>query len=352
MKISKYILNLCVLGFIASACEEPKMESVAIPIQFSTSAKEVTISDTRSTRTEDDDSEALIINQISDLKDKDITLYGREYANSAGPNWDFIPGWNATVKASGSNYVFDYATNNHMKYYKPEDGLKYDFTAVFPSVNTNNGVSTSSRGFPFLEIQLEYRPDLMVADSTGIIKPTVSPVVIPLKFEHQLALITFNIYKDIKSQTTPEAESHNIYLNKMTLAGRTIADFNVTTKEFIPVDGISGATIRVPGYPYSDFLVKKEPQKIRDIFLFASNGNEATEQYTFDFIINEKNYKAILPASDKVWEAGKHYIYNMKVVGSDVYIELGNSGDEAIKLIQEKWNDNDMEEEVGIIEGN
>lgn len=357
MRRAKHILNWCLVGIIASACTETELESnntTLFPIQFSASTSGLSVTNSRSTDPNDDDSEAFIARNIADLENKRITLYGTEYANGATTKtWDFMNGWDATVSETSGNYLFDYASANTLKYYKPQNGLKYDFRAVFPALTLGadnlTGVSKNNeKGFPYLKIELEYRPDLMVAVADGAQKPADNSTTIPFRFEHQLALITFNIYKDIESQTSEESESHNIYLNKMTLKGRTIADFNVVTKEFSSMDAISGATIRVPGYPYSDFLIKEEPQKIRDIFLFASNGGEETEQYTFDFIINERTYTALLPLSGKQWEKGKHYIYTMKVVGSDVYIELGKSDDENFKLIQEKWDD----EEIGeIIDG-
>lgn len=355
MRRVRHILNFCLAGFIASACTKTGIESnTELPIQFSGSANEVTVTEVNDSKTFDDDGETFIANNIADLKDRKITLYGTEYANGATNKvWNFIDGWEATVKESGSNFVFDYATGNQMKYYKPQDGLKYDFRAVFPEVSadTASAVSLSTQGFPYLRIKLIHRPDLMVAKADEAIKPVDFPVSIPLKFEHQLALITFNIYKDIETLPAPGTESHSIYLNKMTLAGRTIADFNVVTQEFSSIDGKTGATVRVPGYPYSDFLIKETPEKIRDLFLFVADGDIEAESYTFDFIINEKSYKAVLPASGKRWEKGQNYIYNIKVVGSDVYIELGHSDDESMKLTQEKWDDEDMEGEVGIIEG-
>lgn len=351
MKISKHISILCLLGLSISACTESEVESLAtaIPVQFSAAVSGVTVTGTRSTDAADDESEALIIGDIADLKNKDISLYGTEYANGATDRiWSFIPGWTATVNEIGGNSVFDYATANQMKYYKPETGLKYDFIGIFPLVGgTNTGVSEVGNSLQNLRIELQHRPDFMVAKAVNIDKPGTA-TAIPFRFEHKLALVTFNIYKDLES-LPPGSDGHNVYLNKMTLAGRTIADFNLSTDAFTDVDGISGATIRVPGYPYSSFLVEKgPPKKIRDLFLFPSSGSVTAEQYTFDFIINEKSYKAILPDTGKQWEAGKHYIYNMKVVGSDVYIELGDPDGGEWKLIQEEWEDVDDDD---IIEG-
>lgn len=350
MKIPKYISILCLLGLSVSACTEPEVESLstAVPVQFSAAVNGVTVTGTRSTDAVDDESEALIIGNITDLKDKEISLYGTEYANGATKTWNFIPGWTATVKETGGNHIFDYATANQMKYYKPEAGFSYDFIGIFPLVGgTNTGVSEVGNSFQNLRIELEHRPDFMVAKAENIAKPSTA-TAIPFRFEHKLALVTFNIYKDLES-LPPGSDGHNVYLNKMTLAGRTIANFNLSTNTFTDVDGISGATIRVPGYPYSSFLVEKgEPKKIRDLFLFPSSGSVTAEQYTFEFIINENSYKAILPDTGKQWEAGKHYIYNMKVVGSDVYIELGGPDNDEWKLKQEEWEDVDDDD---IIEG-
>lgn len=346
MKIAKYILSTCLLAFSISACTDPEMgntDVAAVPIQFSAAVNAVTVTGTRST--DDDDSEAFIVNDIADLKDKDITLYGIEYANS--DTADFIPGWLASVKEVGSSYLFDYATGQQLKYYKPENGLKYDFAAVFPPVGSGAGVSKGNKDT--LNIELEYRPDFMVAKNTQLSKPTGNVTVnIPLRFEHQLALVSFYIYKDIES-LPPSSTSHNVYLNKMTLAGRTIANYSLSSSTFTNVDGISGATIRVPGYPYSSFLIEEDnTKKIRDLFLFPSNGTMQEEQYTFEFTINERVYKTILPAPGKTWEAGKQYKYTMKVVGSDVYIELGGPDSAEWKLIQEEWEDVDDDD---IIEG-
>lgn len=355
MKISRYILKLCLACFIFSACTEAEIEKGPFPIQFVGSTNEVEVIHTSTTRAEGDNSDdAIIINNISDLKDKKISLYGIEYANTPTRSWNFMDRWEATVKESNSNYEFDYATVNGMQYYKVEGGLKYDFRAVFPAVddaNTNSGVTVSTKGFPYVDVKLEYRPDLMIAQADGKEKPNTA-TKIPLTFEHQLSLVTFNIYKDIESQQAG-TESHNIYLNKMTLAGRTIADFNLETKELtIDVDGFSGATILVPGLvpgsPYSEFEIIEEPKKIRDLFLFPSDGDavENKLKYTFEFTINERTYSTILPLAGKKWEAGLHYIYNIKVVGSDVYIEVGHEEDDDFKLCQEDWTDVDIDEPI------
>lgn len=348
MKIVRYTLNICLLAFSVAACTAPEIgntDVAAVPIQFAAAVNSVTATGTRSADTNDDESEAFIVNNIAALKDKDISLYGIEYANS--DTAEFIPGWLATVKEVGSIYVFDYATRQQQKYYKPQDGMKYDFTAIFPPVDSGAGVSKVNKDT--LSIELEYRPDFMVAKNRELTKPTGSATVsIPLQFEHQLALVSFYIYKDIES-LPPNSSSHNIYLNKMTLAGRTIANFSLSDNTFTDVDGISGATVRVPGYPYSTFLVEADTtKKIRDLFLFPSNGGVQAEQYTFEFTINEGIYKAILPATGKQWEAGKQYIYTMKVVGSDVYIELGGPDSAEWKLKQEEWEDVDDDD---IIEG-
>lgn len=344
------ILFFCLVGLIATACTETGEEhQTEQPIRFSASAGGVTVMPVTSTKAGNDVSSTFIANSIADLKDSIITLYGTEYLTGATTkSWDFMGGWASTVKQSGSSYAFDYATGNHMKYYMPDDRARYDFRAVFPSVSedTASAVSQTTQGFPHVRVKLKYLPDLMVATVDGAAKNTVPLGSIPLKFEHQLALVTFNIYKDIESQTLPPGESHNIYLNKMTLAGRTIADFNVVDKEFTGVDAKTGATVRVPGYPYSDFLIKKDPEKIRDLFLFAADGNVVAEQYTFDFIINERSYKAVLPGSGKRWEKGLQYIYTIKVVGSDVYVELGDSDDDDMQLEQEEWDDEDMGEPI------
>lgn len=343
MRISRLISGLCLPVFILTACSETELglESTKIPILFSTSVYET---EAISTRAADDNSEALIVNDMAAIKDKDITLFGAEYWNVSTRTWNFIDGWNAIVtEPVTGTYDFDYASGHQMKYFSPQVGLRYDFLAVFPAASSvsESGVSWSDRGAPLMNIKLMYRPDLMVATTTGVTKPSIDSRI-PLNFEHKLVLVTFNIYKDIDSHQSGEPESHSIFLNKMTLAGKTMADFNPFTGEFSEVDAKTGATVRIPGYPYSTFEVEEQPKKIRDIFLFPSAvfGNEL---YDFDFELNENVYNVKLPSSNKKWEAGKHYTYNIKVVGSDVYIELGHEDDD-MKLIQEKWDDEDKGE--------
>lgn len=337
-----YTLIFTTLTLLFCACSESDsvLPQTNIPIQFSTGVNAVSEVTSRA----DDNSEADIINSVSDLVGKQVSLFGAEYLTGNTPtetSWNFMRYWKADVNSGG---VLNYASvpGQQLKYYSPENGFSYNFVAVYPPVGgSNSGVSSNSTGaFPSLRIQLQYRPDLMVADAIGRTKPNAD-VNIPLEFEHQLVLVSFNIYKTPVNPANPL--EHNIYLNKMTMAGRTMADFNPVTKVFSNVNAKTGATIRIPGYPYSSFEVEEAPaKKVRDIFLFTANGDNSTERYEFTFELNEVPYSIILPREGKTWEAGKKYIYNIKVVGSDVYIEVeGDGGSGGTLLQQEKWEDKD-----------
>lgn len=343
------ILVFCLVGLIVAACSETGMEhATEQPIRFAASANGVTVAP--GTKAFVDEGDIFIVNTIADLEDLRITLYGSEYLNGATTKmWDFMNAWEAIVRKSGSSYVFDYAFGDQQqRYFMPDDRARYDFKAIYPLISPNGssaGVSLNALGFPQVDVDLKYRPDLMLATADGVVKNTVSPAPVVLTFEHQLALVTFNIYKDMES---PSTAIHKIFLNKVTLTGRTNAEFNILNKEFSAFQNGADATILEPGYPYSDFLVKNDPEKVCDLFLFAADGNVAAEQYTFDFIINERSYKVVLPASGKTWEKGLHYSYTIRVEGSDVYVELGDSEDDDIHLEQEEWDDEDMNE---VIEG-
>lgn len=342
------ILVFCLLGIIVAACSETGVEQATEhPIRFAASVNGVTV--TPGTKAVVDGGDIFIANSIADLKDLPITLYGSEYLSGATTKlWEFMNAWEAIVRQSGSSYVFDYTFGyRQQQYFMPDDRARYDFRAIYPFIQPNGsnvaGVSHTATGFPQVIVDLKYCPDLMLASADGVSKNTVSPAPVALKFEHQLALVTFNIYKDIES---PSTAIHKVFLNKVMLTGRTIAEFNLLDKEYSAFQAESAITLLEPGYPYSDFLVKDAPEKICDLFLFPADGNVAAEQYTFDFIINERSYKVVLPAGGKTWKKGLQYIYTIRVEGSDVYVELGDPDDDDMKLEQEEWDDEDMGEPI------
>lgn len=340
MKITRHILNLCFVALAFSACTETEMESSAMaPVQFSAFASGISVTDAGNTRTGGSNADPIVIRSISDLNDKDITLLGSEYQNSATQTWSFMDNWRATVAGAG----IDYATINGVKYYSLQPGFKYDFKAVYPliSSNSNAGLSWGSGGFPLVNVNLEYAPDLMLAEAAGVTKPT-TPTSIPLEFKHQLVLIRFNIVKEVAPIGTP---SHNVYVNKISTKGRLTADFNLMTKQLTPATAQTDFTIKDLGSPYSSFLVEETSKEMLCWFVFSADGDVAAEQYTFSFVINGKENTVDLPKAGKKWDLGMEYIYNLKVVGSDVYLEVdGGTG-----LDQEVWEDLDGSDEI--IEG-
>lgn len=339
MKITRHLLNLCFVALAFSACAETETESVVAPVRFSAFASGIGASNAANTRTGDGNADPTVVRGISDLKDKDITLLGSEYTPLATQTWSFMDNWKATVKETG----IDYATVNGLKYYSPQSGIKYDFKAVYPLVSDdgNAGLSWSSGGFPLVNVKLEYAPDLMLAEVAGVTKPA-TPDSIPLEFKHQLVLIRFNILKEVAPIGT---ESHNVYVNKISTTGRLAADFNLLTKQLIPAATQTAFTIKDLGSPYSSFLVEETSKEMFSWFVYPADGDVAAEQYTFSFVINAKEYKTTLPYAGKKWDVGMEYIYNLKVVGSDVYLEV----DGGMGLDQEAWEDLDGSDEI--IEG-
>lgn len=343
MKLTRHLLNLCFVALAFSACTETEPESVMAPVRFSAFASGIGVGNAGNTRAGGNNADASVISSVSDLKDKDITLLGSEYTSSATQTWSFMDNWKATVKESGGNFDFDYATANGLKYYSPQNGIKYDFKAVYPLISddSNAGVSWGSGGFPLVNVKLEYAPDLMLAEVAGVSKPATQ-TSIPLEFKHQLVLLRFNIIKEVAPIGT---ESHNVYVNKISTLGRLAADFNLLTKQLTPAAAQTDFTIKDLGSPYSSFLVEETSKEMLSWFVYPADGDVAAEQYTFSFVINGKEFKATLPYAGKTWEVGMQYIYNLKVVGSDVYLEVdGGTG-----LDQEVWDDLDGSDEI--IEG-
>lgn len=343
MKITRHLLNLCFVALAFSACTETEPESVMAPVRFSAFASGIGVSNAANTKTGGGNAEASVVSSISDLKDKDITLLGSEYTNSATQTWSFMDGWKATVKETGGNYVFDYATVNGIKYYSPQIGIKYDFKAVYPLISTdsNAGLSWGSGGFPLVNVKLEYAPDLMLAEVAGVSKPATQ-TSIPLEFKHQLVLLRFNIIKEVAPVGIP---SHNVYVNKISTEGRLTADFNLLTKQFTSATTHTDFTIKDLGSPYSSFLVEETSKEMFRWFVYPADGDVAAEQYTFSFVINAKEHNVSLPKAGKEWVVGMEYIYNLKVVGSDLFLEVdGGTG-----LDQEMWEDLDGSDEI--IEG-
>lgn len=336
------------MALAVSACADSEMESSMVPVQFAASAAEVKVDEIKSTRTGSSVPGMLLVGSVADMKDKQVTLYGSEYETTTTQTWTFMDGWSALVKESGGNYVFDYATTNGMKYYSPKIGLMYDFKAVYPSISAggDTGVSLSSGGFPVVDLNLERFPDLMLAENGGITKPN-GQTSIPLEFEHQLVLVTFNIRKVLGTGEQGDDESHKIYLNKVLLNGNLTGSFNLQTKQLTTVFTKSDFTVADLGSPFSTLLVGKVPQKACNVFLFPADGDESTQTYDFTFVINGINCKVTLPNPGQKWEVGMEYIYNLKIVGSDVYLEV--NGDTTTELEQEKWEDVDGSDDI--IEG-
>lgn len=333
-----YILSYFVSLSVISSCTDNDMGRDAdrlIPISFATGNTNIEVIATRETGNATDDDQAVVIRTPADLKDKEVTLFAAKYtdATAGSKTWNFMRGLSGTVNQLGpsSPYFIDYDT----VYYSPEENQKYDFISIYPAVGSSTapGVTYKENAYPKVIVSLKDRPDLMIAQVSGKEKPTTDESI-TMKFQHQLVLVTFNIYKN----TDTELE-HNIYLNKMAMKGKTSAEFDPVSKTFDNyVDNTTGATIKVPGYPQPEsFLIKEEPKHIRDIFLFPSDGDITEKTYDFVFVLNERDYTYKLPRTGEKWVAGMHYTYNVKVVGSDVYIEVDGK-EHGVWIEEEIWN--------------
>ena len=275
-----------------------------------------------------------------DLLDQNIYIFGNRYPKAGSSDWSagsiFFNSVTGRLAKQGTEYYLRY---NPVKYWDPADRYKHDFRVVYPT-STEQGVTLmatdASNPNPRLYIELYKRPDLILASvdqatkTDGYTAATHTAKPLSLNFEHQLAFITLQIYKD------PSLDQ-NVYLDRIKVTGPTRGVFDVVDQKWSDIEAVTGASILMPGWPQPpDFLIpddENDPKKIKDITLLnvpmSSNLKPGETlpmtHYVFTMWLNETQYQFTLPPAGKTWQKGYKYVYTLKVLGTDIHIEIDDT---------------------------
>lgn len=272
----------------------------------------------------------------TNLNGKSIYVFGVEHQGTA--NWNTgtnglmarlnpASGTLATSTNLAGTYKVDYTPK---AFYAANAGYLYDFMAVYPGASTPGMtlVPATATAPPMLDIDIEQQPDLMIAKITNATKSTTNVNMGRLK--HKLSQVSLNIYKKAGLQQT-------IYIHQLYTYGNARGRYNPVAETWSNKVVDSTVVLKFIGDPHTYKTVKEKANAeklVEYLVLPCAPG----EYYVFDVWLNQRKASIRIPtvATDQL-EAGKKYVYDVEVQGSDIYLEVNPSQ----VIEEEQWEDVD-----------
>ncbi|MDK7683913.1 fimbrillin family protein [Bacteroides fragilis] len=267
------------------------------------------------------------------LSAEEATIYAHYPAYQPGSNGEFQSGSTA-LKASGSSGEY---TDNSTINISVFPGSTGSVNAKIDFQSTDNSDSQTSTKDKILAASGEV--DYMYADqgSTGVKASykngdTNKTGQVTLAMKHALAMVSFRVYADHTYKNTG-AFTKLVLANKS--GGTTILNNGAS-----PTMKIKDGTITVGSSPtavtytrdIANYMLPKaassdasaattakdNARKASILVLPESTVDKSTVEATLT--IDAQDYKVALPGSDSKWEAGKNYLYTVKLSGSELVI--------------------------------
>ena len=267
------------------------------------------------------------------LSAEEATIYAHYPAYQPGSNGEFQSGSTA-LKASGSSGEY---TDNSTINISVFPGSTGSVNAKIDFQSTDNSDSQTSTKDKILAASGEV--DYMYADqgSTGVKASykngdTNKTGQVTLAMKHALAMVSFRVYADHTYKNTG-AFTKLVLANKS--GGTTILNNGAS-----PTMKIKDGTITVGSSPtavtytrdIANYMLPKaassdasaattakdNARKASILVLPESTVDKSTLEATLT--IDAQDYKVALPGSDSKWEAGKNYLYTVKLSGSELVI--------------------------------
>lgn len=268
------------------------------------------------------------------LSAEEATIYAHYPAYQPGSNGEFQSSGTA-LKATNSSGEYTESSTINISVFPGKSGdanAKIDFQSID---NSDGQTSTKDK-----ILAASGEVDYMYADqgSTGVKASykngdTNKTGKVTLAMKHALAMVSFRVYADHTYKNTG-AFTKLVLANKT--SGTTILKNGGTNPTMKIKDGTITAGSSPAAVTYTRDIAnytlpkaassdasaattaKNNARKASILVLPESTADKSTVEATLT--IDAQDYKVALPGSDSKWEAGKNYLYTVKLSGSELVI--------------------------------
>ena len=266
------------------------------------------------------------------LSAEEATIYAHYPAYQLDSNGEFKSSGTALKATDSSGEYTDNSTINISVF--PGKGGEANATIDFQS--TDNSESNSSGSAKILAASGEV--DYMYADQSTAVKAsykngdTNKTGKVTLAMKHALAMVSFRVYADHTYKNTgaftrlvlANKSGGTTILNNGGSPTMKIKDGTITVGQSPPAVTYTRdiANYTLPKAESSDAsaatTAKNNAKKASILVLPESTVDKSTVEATLT--IDNQDYKVALPSSNSAWEAGKNYLYTVKLSGSELVI--------------------------------
>lgn len=268
------------------------------------------------------------------LSAEEATIYAHYPAYQPGSNGEFQSGSTA-LKASGSSGEYTDNSTINISVFPGKSG-EANATIDFQSTDNSDGQTSTKDKILAASGEVDY----MYADqgSTGLKASykngdTNKTGQVTLAMKHALAMVSFRVYADHTYKNTG-AFSKLVLANKS--GGTTILKNGGTNPTMKIKDGTITAGSSPAAVTYTrdiaNYTLPKAASSDASAVTTAKNSAKKASilvlpESTADksnveakLTIDNQEYKVALPSSSSAWEAGKNYLYTVKLSGSELVI--------------------------------
>lgn len=268
------------------------------------------------------------------LSAEEATIYAHYPAYQPGSNGEFQSGSTA-LKASGSSGEYTDNSTINISVFPGKSG-EANATIDFQSTDNSDGQTSTKDKILAASGEVDY----MYADqgSTGVKASykngdTNKTGQVMLAMKHALAMVSFRVYADHTYKNTG-AFSKLVLANKS--GGTTILKNGGTNPTMKIKDGTITAGSSPAAVTYTrdiaNYTLPKAASSDASAVTTAKNSAKKASilvlpESTADksnveakLTIDNQEYKVALPSSSSAWEAGKNYLYTVKLSGSELVI--------------------------------
>lgn len=266
------------------------------------------------------------------LSAEEATIYAHYPAYQPGSNGEFQSSGTA-LKATNSSSEYTESSTINISVFPGKSGdanAKIDFQSID---NSDGQTSTKDK-----ILAASGEVDYMYADQSTAVKAsykkddTNKTGKVTLAMKHALAMVSFRVYADHTYKNTG-AFTKLVLANKS--GGTTILNNGASPamkiKDGTITPGSSPAAVTytrdIVNYTLSKAAssdasaattAKNNARKASILVLPESTVDKSTVEATLT--IDNQDYKVALPGSNSAWEAGKNYLYTVKLSGSELVI--------------------------------
>ncbi|MCE8825382.1 fimbrillin family protein [Bacteroides fragilis] len=267
------------------------------------------------------------------LSAEEATIYAHYPAYQPGSNGEFQSSGTA-LKATGSSGEYTESSTINISVFPGKSGdanAKIDFQ----SIDNSDGNSSGSAKILAASGEVDY----MYADQSTAVKAsykngdTNKTGKVTLTMKHALAMVSFRVYAD-HTYKNAGTFSKLVLANKS--GGTTILKNGGTNPTMKIKDGTITAGSSPAAVTYTRDIAnytlpkaassdasaattaKNNARKASILVLPESTADKSTVEATLT--IDAQDYKVALPGSGSAWEAGKNYLYTVKLSGSELVI--------------------------------